>query len=98
MQAIHVKYLPGTEFRPSRYKASAQAGSVTLEFDHALGFEAAAAKAAVALCTKLGWTKPFHGDLICGGLPDGSYVFVFAEATHYPTIPAPVFVRIGAAS
>lgn len=72
MQAILVKYLGPTNSRPSRYKASCQAGSITISKSYGRND---AADAALALCTKLGW----EGDLIEGGLPNGDAVFVFAE-------------------
>lgn len=76
MQAITVKFLGPTKTKGSRYKASAAAGSVTLSTDFALNGQDNAARAAVRLCEKFGWTKPYYGDLVCGGLEDGSYVFV----------------------
>jgi hypothetical protein len=79
MQAIQVKFLAPTNTRGSRYKATCAAGSLTLSSDHALNPSDNARKAAEALRDKLGWNTPHHGELIEGGLPDGSYVFVFAE-------------------
>ncbi len=76
MQAITVRFLGPTNTLGSRYKASCAAGSITLSSDYALNPEQNAARAAVALCKRLGWTKDYYGDLICGGLEDGSYVFV----------------------
>ena len=79
MQAIQVKFLGPTNFRGSRYKAWAQAGSVTLSSDHALNPSGNARKAAEALATKLGWT---YGELIEGGLPNGDYVFTFNHSLN----------------
>jgi hypothetical protein len=73
MQAIHVKFLCPTDTRGSRYKAIAQAGSVTVHSDYALNPSDNAAKAALSLAVKLGWT----GEMVGGGMPDGSYAFVF---------------------
>ena len=76
MQAIVVKYLGPTQARGSRFKASCLAGNVTLPIDNAMSLEANAALAAAALCNKLGRGRPYYGDLIEGGLMDGSRVFV----------------------
>jgi hypothetical protein len=87
MQAIQVKFLGPTNIRGSRYKATCASGSITLGVDHALHLEQNAARAAVALCNKLGWSGlPYGDELIVGGLPNGSYVFVFAHGSQrYPT-------------
>lgn len=76
MQAIHVKFLGPTDTRPSRYKATCSAGSVTVSSDHSLSLSHNAARAAGMLCAKLGWTGEHYGEMTEGGLPDGSYVFV----------------------
>jgi hypothetical protein len=75
MQAITVKFLPATNFKGSRYKATAAAGSVTLHSDHVLNPAQNAAQAALALCAKYQWA----GNLIEGGLHSGEFVFVFAQ-------------------
>ncbi len=77
MQAIVIKFLCPTNYRGSRYKAIAQAGSVTLSTDFALNGEGNAAAAALALCAKFGWP----GDLIISSLPNGDYVAVFQKDT-----------------
>ena len=100
MQAIVIKFLCPTNVKGSRYKAIAEAGSVTLSTDFALNGEGNAARAALALCDKFGWP----GDLIVSSLPTGGYVAVLQSDTkvanpitaHRPRNP--VFVRIGAAS
>lgn len=71
-QAIQVKYLGPTNYRGSRYKATASAGSVTVSTDNALSTEGNVIAAAQALCDKFGWPK----DMVCGQLADGTYVFV----------------------
>lgn len=80
MQAIVVKYLGPTNCRGSRYKATAQAGSITLDADLRLGIEENAKRAAEALRKKLGWTgeksRNYGKEWACGCLPDGAYVFV----------------------
>lgn len=55
MQAIETKYLPATNYRGSRVKASAQAGSVTVPWDYALSVEANHDAAARTLIRKLSW-------------------------------------------
>lgn len=57
MQTIKTKFLAPTNFRGSRYKATASSGmSVTLESDHRLNPEQNCVAAVVALLHKLGWT------------------------------------------
>lgn len=70
-QAIITKYIGPTNYRGSRVKASASAGSVTLEWDNALNSDGNHAAAAQALCDKYGWT----GEYAMGGTETG-YVFV----------------------
>lgn len=67
-QAITTKFLGPTNFRGSRIKASAQAGSVTISYDHSTGSEENHLAAARALCDKFGWGWPVAG----GALPDGT--------------------------
>lgn len=71
-QAIQVKYLGPTNYRGSRYKATAAAGSVTVSADAALSVEGNVIKAAHTLCDKFGWSK----DMAHGQLADGTYVCV----------------------
>ena len=71
-QAIQVKYLGPTNYRGSRYKATAAAGSVTVSADNALSTEGNVIAAAQALRDKFGW----NGGMAYGQLADGSYVFV----------------------
>ena len=71
-QAIQVKYLGPTNYRGSRYKATAAAGSVTVPVNYARGVESNVIAAARALCDKFGWSK----DMVHGQLADGTYVFV----------------------
>jgi hypothetical protein len=67
-QAIVTKFIGPTNFRGSRVKATAAAGSVTLNWDHALNSEANHAAAAKALAEKYEWRGEWHG----GGLPSNS--------------------------
>ncbi len=74
MQAIVTKYLGPTEYRGSRIRAAAEAGSLTIDYpSEARAGEDAHRVAAEALRDRLGWT----GDLAAGYLPDGRYAFVF---------------------
>lgn len=73
MQAIRTKYIGPTNVRGSRVKATAQAGSITLQWDDRLNADANHAAAAKALATKLGWN---YGKWIGGQLPDASTVWV----------------------
>lgn len=79
-QAIVTKYLGPTNFKGSRVKATAEAGSVTLSWDDALGIEENHLRAAVALREKFNWhVTSLTADLIGGALPGGGYVFVSVE-------------------
>jgi hypothetical protein len=77
MQAITTKYLPATNFRGSRIKATAQAGSVTVPWDDALGVEANHRQAACALMAKFGWNT--HSRIIGSGATVAGYAFVLAR-------------------
>jgi len=82
-QAIVTKYLGPTNHRGSRVKATADAGSVTLSWDHALNSDANHIEAAKALARKLGW----EGEFVGGGMPgDSGYAFVMSDC-------GPDFVR-----
>ncbi len=67
-QAIVTKWLGPTNARPSRVKATASAGSVTVSWDWGLGVDGNHAAAAAALVVKLGW----GGTWYAGGLPSES--------------------------
>jgi hypothetical protein len=67
MQAIETKFLGPTNYRGSRVKAIAQAGSVTVPWDHALSTEANHDAAARALILRWDW----HGTWVRGGRADG---------------------------
>ena len=82
MQAIVTRYLGPTNYRGSRIKATADAGSITISYPHELSGEDVHRAAAEALRAKLGWDTD-HGyrpmRLVGGGLPDSmrdSYAFV----------------------
>lgn len=78
-QAIQTKYLGLTDMRGSRCKAWAQAGSITINWNHALNSEQNHIAAAQALARKLGWTGAWSG----GGLPDAGYAFVQASEADF---------------
>ena len=77
MQAIHVKYLPVTNTKGSRIKATCAAGSVTISYPHELSGQAVYRKAAEALADKLGWSNGNYGAMLVGCLLNGDYCFVF---------------------
>ena len=66
MQAIETRYYGPTNTRGSRIQAKAWGGNITVPYDYALGTNKAHAKAAMALCAKMGWSGLF----IAGGKPD----------------------------
>ena len=74
-QAIVTKYHGPTNTRGSRITARAEAGSVTVDYDHALNAGDNHLAAARRLAEKLGWS----GDWFGGGLPSGGYCFVCAD-------------------
>ena len=77
-QAIVTKFLGPTNFRGSRIKATAAAGSITIDKPYALGIEAGHAFAASKLAEKLHWQGLWYG----GGMPsEDGYVFVLADDT-----------------
>ena len=81
MQAILIRYIPATNTRGFRIKASCAAGTLTIPHPSSLSGQAAYRVAAEALATKLGWTGPHYGALIGGCLPNGGYCFVFDNAS-----------------
>lgn len=87
MQAIHSKYIPATNNRPSRIKASCERGSVTISFPHLSGDENH--REAVR---RLVWrfieedknqnatppaSNPWGREFVTGGLPDGTFAHIF---------------------
>jgi hypothetical protein len=78
VQAITTKFIGPTNYRGSRIKAKAAAGSLTVSYSHALNAEQNHAAAAKALSDKLGWSE--YGTWHQGGLPDNrGYCFVCAD-------------------
>lgn len=64
-QAIVTRYLGAAGKRGPRIKATAEAGSVILGYEHELSADKNHSAAARALATKFGW----HGRWYGGGLP-----------------------------
>lgn len=72
-QAIITRYLPPTNERDSRIKATCYAGSITVPYSYDCEMETAHARAAQALCAKLGWVRTGWTG---GGLADSTgYAF-----------------------
>ena len=75
MKAIETKYLPCTNHKSSRIRATAEGGnSFTESYDHELNPDENHARAAIALAKKLGWA----GEFVRGHTARGC-VFVFAH-------------------
>lgn len=92
MQAIETKYLGPTNFRGARIKASAEVGSITISWDHALNVEENHDVAARALITKWGW----HGSWVRGAAPSNKgnvYVCVRRECAAGYRTPHPQAVN-----
>ena len=77
MQAIITKFLPPTNARGARIKASCVARTLTAPYNHALSGQAAHREVAEELARRLEWDEPHYGKLLGGQLPSGDYVFVF---------------------
>ncbi len=69
MQAISTKYIPATDRRGSRIKATAYRKSIMVPYDDTQGVESAHHKAFQALAEKLGWLD--MGTWYVGGCPSG---------------------------
>lgn len=74
-QAIVTRYMGPTNFRGSRVKARASAGSIINHWDHADNIDGNHCRAAKSLAAEYGRSGYWAG----GGLPtDNGYVFVWA--------------------
>ena len=82
MQAIEVKYLGCTNHKPSRWKASCSAGSITRSYDHALKADDNALAVANELLHKLGWNT--QHELRGGTLKSGLRVYVLVAKGTMP--------------
>jgi hypothetical protein len=77
-QAIVTKFIGPSNVRGARVKATADAGSITLSWDHALNHERNHKAAAMALASKYGW----HGRYVGGGMPSNTgNVYVCDDAS-----------------
>ena len=88
MQAILTKYIPATNTRASRVKATCERGSITIDYPHELSGEEVHIAAANALVAKFikedkakyGTNKnPWARKRVCGGLPVLGYAHVFID-------------------
>jgi hypothetical protein len=80
MQAIQTKYHGPTNTRDSRITAKCASKRITVSYDHALDIEGNHVTAARKLAEVMDWLTGWHGSLLAGSLPDGSYVHVFVRA------------------
>jgi hypothetical protein len=88
MQAITTKFVGPTNHRGSRVTARAQAGKVTVSWDHALDIDANHDQAALALIRKFGWSGTWHR----GGMPGGEgNVYVCGSRYSDETTEARIF-------
>ena len=71
-QAISTKYLGPTNSRGARVKAQADAGQITISWDHRVGIEKNHCRAAKAFAEKMQWGGRWYGGYVAGG----GYVFV----------------------
>ncbi len=77
MQAISTKYIPATDRRGSRIKATAYRKSITIPYDDTQGENQAHHNAFQALAEKLGWLDV--GTWYVGGCPTGKgNVYVYS--------------------
>ena len=82
LAAIETKFIPCTNYRPSRVKATCQAGSLTLSWNDALDVARNHRAVAEALARKLNWAGKWVG----GHLPKlkRGYVFVLVRTYTRP--------------
>ena len=81
MQAIQTRILPPTNTKPSRVKAWAWAGEITMSV-HSIPREYSDdihAHAAKILQAKLNWNTPHYGRLESGTLPNGDFCHVMVK-------------------
>ena len=88
MQAIQTKYLPPTDTKGARIKATCERGSRTIPYPYELSGDSVHREAALQLIEQFvaeDWKEratppsqnPWKRAFITGGLPDGSMVHVF---------------------
>ena len=90
MQAIETKYISPTNSRGSRVKATAEAGSVTLSWDHSLNRVENHKAACEALIKKMGWLpsagRGFCGYWVPGCLPNSKASYAWVFLAHNPAL------------
>lgn len=88
MQAIITKYLPATNIKGSRIKASCERGSVTVSYDSGVSEQEAHVEAVDVLVARFlaedektygteQTSNPWGKARACGQIPSGEYVHVF---------------------
>lgn len=92
MQAIQTKFLPATNNRGSRIKASCDRGSITIPYPHELSGDECHREAVRQLLKRFvaedvkeygaaaGEGNPWSREFVTGSIPDGTYVHVFVTA------------------
>lgn len=88
MQAIHTKYLPATDHKGSRIKASCERGAITIPYPHELSGDEVHREAVRQLLERFiredsegengcpPERNPWKRDFVTGGLPDGTVAHV----------------------
>lgn len=85
MQAIQTKYLPATNTRGSRIKATCERGSITIDYPHELHGDECHREAVRQLVARFiaedsirqpVSVNPWARTFVTGGLPDGTYAHV----------------------
>ena len=87
MQAIQTKYLPATNYRGSRVKATCERGSITIPFPYDKSGDAIHREAALQLLERFvseDWTEraippsqnPWKRAFVTGCLPDGTMAHI----------------------
>ena len=76
MQAISTKHIGPTNYRGSRVKAEADAGSVTISWEYGLNADANHARAALYLMRLLDWDS---SNVRSGTIRDGRMVWVRSD-------------------
>lgn len=73
MQSITTKYMMPTDTKGARILAKAEAGKLTVPWDHSIGVKENYEAAALALAAKMNWSYgAWHG----GSAGDSGYVWV----------------------
>ena len=78
MQTIQTKFIGPTNTRPSRVKASCDAGNITVSWDYGLNTDENHMSAANQLRQKLEWDQDCYAEMV-GGHTKLGMVFVFVS-------------------